>query len=66
MNTPVTLASVGGIMLIATVAKRQQEVFISLKFSKNGNFNYFAENVFVNYPHGQHKRCGIATFEFCN
>ena len=66
MNTLVTLASVGGIMLIATVTIRQQEIFLLLKFSENGSFNYFAENVFVNYPHGQHKRCGMATFEFCN
>ena len=66
MNTLVTLASVGGIMLIATFAKREQEIFLLLKFSENGNFNYFVEKVFVNLPHGQYKRCGMATFEFCN
>ena len=28
---------------------------------KNGNFNNFAKNIFVDDLYGQHKRCGMAT-----
>ena len=36
-----------------------QEIFASLNFRKNGDFNNFMKNVFVNDPRGQHKRCGM-------
>ena len=36
-----------------------REIFASLNFPKNGNFNNFVKNIFANDPHGQHKRCGM-------
>ena len=33
----------------------------SLNFCENGNFKYFAKNVFAIDPHGQKERCGMAT-----
>ena len=35
---------------------------MSLKFRENGNFNYFAKNIFANDPRGQHKWCGMEKF----
>ena len=40
------------------------EIFASLNFCKNGNFNNFTKNIFMNDPRGQHKKCGIAIFHF--
>ena len=33
-----------------------REIFASLNFYENGNFNNFAKNIFTNDPHGQHKK----------
>ena len=38
------------------------EIFVSLNFRKNGDFNNFAENFFANDPCGQHKRHGVIIF----
>ena len=35
--------------------------FCGKNFCENGNFKDFTENVFTNDPHGQEKRCGMAT-----
>ena len=37
-----------------------QEIFLSVNFCENGDFNNFVKKYFVNDPRGQHKRCDMA------
>ena len=41
-----------------------QEIFMSLNFYKNGDFNNLAKKIFTNDPRGQHKRCSMAILNF--
>ena len=41
-------------------ASDYRQIFVSLNFRENGNFNNFTKNIFANDPRGQHKRCGMA------